>query len=463
MPRRLPAMAQRILAPLILRLRNSSLAINSLLAIIDQVLLSALNFMIGILLIRFATKETYGLYAQLFAAGLFANTLLDAWIDGPLTTVIGRFSAAERAQILQKTARRQLRSACVLAVLAGMGAWGALSAAGWETNESSVLPNFPWSIAGAFALYVLANGMREYQRTALFIEHAVASVLRMDAIYAGLVLTGMGVLIYLDWHDIVSVLILVSTAALVTQQSMQHHFQSVTHNALSGTELVALNDEMNRHGWWAVPGVVVGWAANYSYLFLTGLWIGVLATADLNATRLLLIPIALTTLAWSRVAKPRASQYFAEADWQSLRRLTWMSLLAIEVITLSYVIALYFAYPLLQKYVLGAKYGGLEPLVIFWGIYFSLNTVRWVATTWLASAGAYKTLFWQGCSSLVVLALVAQWAIPELGVRGAIITLIVVELTELMVNWFFLLPRLQARMQREAQHKAITQHPDSAT
>jgi O-antigen/teichoic acid export membrane protein len=149
------------------------------------------------------------------------------------------------------------------------------------------------------------------------------------------------------------------------------------------------------HGRWAVLGVIVGWLSNYSCVYLSGAWLGLAAIADLNASRLLLMPIPLAVAAWSRVARPEASRLMAEHNWSGLRKLTIVSVLGIELVVFAYVGAMLLTLPWLEAYVIGSKYSGLGPLIMLWGGYFAINSVRTIGTSWLMSGGAFVLCsFW---------------------------------------------------------------------
>ena len=80
---------------------------HSLLSVVDQVLLSGLNFAVGMCLIRFGSKSDYGLYSQLFAASLFAVGLLEALIGSPLTTLAPHMPAPQQALAIRRLQRWQ--------------------------------------------------------------------------------------------------------------------------------------------------------------------------------------------------------------------------------------------------------------------------------------------------------------------------------------------------------------------
>ena len=65
----------------------------------------------------------------------------------------------------------------------------------------------------------------------------------------------------------------------------------------------------------------MAWVASYSYLYLAAAFLGVTAAADLNAARLLLMPVALLTVAWGRVARPVITRWQAEGRERDLTRI----------------------------------------------------------------------------------------------------------------------------------------------
>jgi O-antigen/teichoic acid export membrane protein len=192
---------------------------------------------------------------------------------------------------------------------------------------------------------------------------------------------------------------------------------------------------------WALVGAIIAWSVNNGYLYFAGGFLGVAALADLNAARLLLIPISIVAMAWGRVARPALGKTIVAKDWGGLRRLIVLSTLAMEVFALVYVAMLLWGFPWLSANLFGEKYQHISGLLLLWSIYFAVNCARNVGTTTLISFGAYRVLFWQGLSSVPVLILGCLVAIPQFGVMGALAGMILVEVCELAVNWFFLLPK----------------------
>ncbi|MDE2430340.1 MAG: hypothetical protein KGM99_16575, partial [Burkholderiales bacterium] len=294
-------------------------------------------------------------------------------------------------------------------------------------------------------------GIREYGRTVGFIQSDIFSVLRQDVVYVGLVALGLSLVFATHHFDLISVFFVLAVSSLLCALASRKHLQA--HTAIAGAgsntddfQVIAEHQETIRgHGRWAVMGVIVGWLSNYSYVYLSGAWLGLAAIADLNAARLLLMPIPMAVAAWSRVARPEASRMIAGQDWKGLRKLTLLSIGAIEIVVLAYVVLLLLVLPWLESHVIGSKYSGLDPLVMLWGVYFAVNAARWVGTSWLSSGGAFRSMFFLGSVTLVLVLGITSFSIPHWGTSGAILALIAVELFELTVVWKFILPGLQKK------------------
>ena len=163
----------------------------SLVSIIDQVLLSGLNFMIGIALIRYASKETYGLYSQLFGVGLLITTLLEAMIGSALTTLSARLTSIDRSTFLARAARIQWAASAIYAVIAGLGV-------GILVNTLD-LSEDPLLLALSFGAFIFTLASREYCRTALFIDLRPDLATKMDFIFVLTTVFGAA-LIFLAGH-----------------------------------------------------------------------------------------------------------------------------------------------------------------------------------------------------------------------------------------------------------------------
>jgi O-antigen/teichoic acid export membrane protein len=409
--------------------------LKSAISVFDQVLLSGLNLLIGVALIRFATKETYGLYSQVMAAGLLSTTILGALITSALNTLAVRLSTIERQQMVARVARLQWICAALFAVICGVGLFA--------LDTLVTLGENPVFLACAFALLVWTQGVREYCRAACFIEGSPETVAKIDFVFVLLTMIGASAML---WIERVTVAEIVFVMALANGLSASVYAMRLLRQVDAGTSTdLYLRDVKSlwKLSRWAVIGSLLGWMGLNSYLYLVGGMVGVAALADLNASRLTLMPIVVIGTAWGKVAQPAMGRMIANVDWSGLNRFIVKSLIAIESFAVFYVLALWLMFPLLSAHLLGAKYQNILPFIFLWGLYFAVNAARTMGTVLLSSFGAYRALFWQGALSLAILITMSLLLIPEYGVGGALAAMVLVEVIELATNHLYLLPMVK--------------------
>ncbi|MDY7578265.1 hypothetical protein RGU70_08020 [Herbaspirillum sp. RTI4] len=410
------------------------LLVHSLASLGDQALLSGLNLLLGLLLIRLASKTAYGVYSQLIVGGIFAFTILEALITGPLTTLAPARSDDSRARLIAHLTIFQWQVSAALALLFGVAA--ALLTAGADAH--------PLQLGAAFAIYIFANALREYRRSIAFIEGKPHHALQIDIAYGLGLAVGISLLVLLRQLSIPGVLLVLGLANVLALWRGKTPIPSLSTPDAKSDYRADLRD-IWRRGRWALPGAMVAWFTNYSYLYLAALWLGVAASAELNASRLLLMPISLSVLAWSRVARPMVTRLLAAGDWKNLDRLAWVSVLCIELLTVAYVAVLWWSLPWLVSHLLGSKYSGLDPLVLAWGLYFAINAARWIGSSWLTSNDQYPLLLISGIACLLVMLAATSIVIPLYGAWGAILALVIVEAFDFVLIWMVLLPMLKRR------------------
>lgn len=413
-------------APALSRLR---LLAHSLTSVIDQAWLSALNLLLGLVLIRWATKDDYGLYAQLYVAGLFAVSMTESVLINPLTTLAPRLSAAQRERFIVELATVQRYGAWGLGLVFGGGAYVILR---WQDIAAAA------PVALAFGGYVTTTAWREFQRGLGFVRGQPGQVLRTDLIFGGLVLAGVATLV-LAAHTSLPAVLLVLTVANLVAWWLSPAIARLPARARARRAALA---RIWRRGRLGLPGALSSWLANYSYLYLAAAWLGVAAAADLNAARLLLMPISLLVVAWSRVARPQLSHHLHHHQRSELTHLLVVSCVALTTLAGLYLGILWWALPWLQHTILGPDYATVQGLVLPWGLYFVLYTLHLVGAATMLSADRYPQLLTAAVSSLVVLALALVVLLPSWGTVGAIYALALVEVYNLVLLLVWFLPGL---------------------
>lgn len=445
---------------------------HSLVSVIDQGWLSAINLALGLSLIRWASKDEYGLYSQLFVAALFAVSMTESLLINPMYTLAPRRQGRSRERLLYELGHIQQSFAILLGVLFALVCLGLLQwrlSDGTELLDGAGLMNETSPTAGlalislSFGLYVGSSTIREFQRGLGFIRGAAMQVLRMDLVYGTVVLLGVAMLAGSAHLSLPAVLGLMAAGNIVAWLMARHTTTTTTTNhnhnnnsansttgSISHSKLRARRATLAlawRRGRLGLPGALASWVANYSYLFITAAWLGLAAAAELNASRLLLMPLSLLVVAWNKVARPQISTYIHQGDRPSLKQLLLASCLGLILLSGLYVIALWLILPWLQTSLLGPEYAGVDGLILSWALYFVLYTLHLVGAAVLLSADQYPRLLGAALSSLVVLALALILLLPTLHTQGAVLALIAVEVYNLLLLAIWFLPEVWRQLQ----------------
>lgn len=267
----------------------------SITSVVDQALLSGLNFLVGLYLIAAVPKDAYGLYVQLFAVGVLSCAVLDALIANALANLSSRLSSDEMAT---KVVSAQLLARLLGFVLAlvGMGL-----AYGLQSGVQHGMGRL--QLAFAFGCYLAALSFRDFKRVLLYLEQRTLDVMKLDGIFvAGALLGGLGLHLagIVSLLSVLLVLTLANLLALFLTASKISSFSRDTQwSTLRGAWLEFWNITH-----WALPGLALGWLGTSLYLYVVGFHLGLGATAELNASRLLLMPVTLLTVAWQQMARP---------------------------------------------------------------------------------------------------------------------------------------------------------------
>lgn len=408
----------------------------SIASVLDQALLSGLNFSIGLYLISNLPKEAYGLYVQLFAAGVLFCGVVDALIANALANLSSRHPP--EAMILKvamaQTIARLL--GLLLALLGGGLAYGLQ----WNLPLGD---NRGW-VALAFVAYVGSLAFRDFRRVLLYLDQRAVDVLKLDGLFVGLALLGGGSLHLLNQVSLVSVFIALASAntmaLLVTPMATRVR-------VFRWAAVVAAWRECWGITRWALPGLAMGWMGNSLYLYVAGFQLGLDATAELNASRLLLMPMTLLTVAWQQMARSDVSRLIMRGDRDAFWPFLAKSATVILVPMALYLAVLYFSYDRISGLISADKYVYFFRLLLIWIVYMLIYAVKFVGTVLMVGFGDFLVLLKVNVVSLALQCTLLVALPPAWGIQSVIVCLMASELLEAFVIWGRLLPDRLRSMQ----------------
>ena len=130
-------------------------------SLLDQVLLSGLNFGIAFLLIRGITKSEYGLYVQLWMIGLLATVILDALLGNSFNILNNRPANIRPENLLKNTHWLSL----VVSLIAS--AFGFICSLLLTADWASWVDRLMLAVAYIFYLFFMIG--REFKRLSFYL------------------------------------------------------------------------------------------------------------------------------------------------------------------------------------------------------------------------------------------------------------------------------------------------------
>ncbi|HEX4871858.1 MAG TPA: hypothetical protein VFV27_06045 [Nevskiaceae bacterium] len=408
-------------------------------AVVDQAVLSAANFVVGLLLIRMAEDSAYGYYVLVQSAIALLVSAQGAWILTPLALVAPKQGDARRDAMVGRVYRDGQRS---LRGLVGLGLLlppAGLLLGAWELPLALLLA--AGLLAGWTAL------LREYLRGVLYIHGRAGEVLQTDLLYAGLLVGGVLLAVWLPGPSEVWAVLAVALAGA--------SFGWRADRLLArdpGWHPAPVGDPVWRQlaplGSWAAAGAAIYWLYAQGYNYLLALRFDVEAVAAVNAVRLLLMPTWVLTVGIRGLLTPSAARWLQESGLDALLRRLTRFILALAVLDLLYIGLVWIFRDWLTVQVLRTQIEDLDRLLLAWALVTLIALVRDLYQSALLALEQLKRMAWISVAgSLSALAAMGALAGP-MGPVGVVLGMAVGELLSLIAGQALILRARRQLAQR---------------
>jgi O-antigen/teichoic acid export membrane protein len=365
-------------------------------AIMDQVVLSGTNFLVGMLLIRYASANDYALYVLVQSALMLLITVHNSWLTGPLAILTPKLSPDERWQTIgsvKQIERRFLRLVALPLLMIPL------------------LSYLTGQVTGVLAA-VIASGIaaswaglrREYLRSVLFMYSRPQTLLGADLVYAAALL--LGVILGLLFARPV---VVGATCALVVAGwagAAAAHRSLAIEPGWHDEGSVSIWPGIRSLGFWSLLGASTYWFLGQSYSYILAARLGLIAVADANATRLVLMPAMILTIGVASLLTPSAATWYVQIGIHRLVRRLLMFVLAIGLLEVTYFVCVWIFRNWLFVEVLHKHIHERDRLLLLWAGVGIVALFRDVLQCALIAMGRLKSLAWQvGISTAVALPL----------------------------------------------------------
>ncbi len=398
--------------------------------VVDQVVLSAANFIVGLLLIRRTSDADYGMFVLVQSAIMLLISGQMAWLSSPLAVLApGKPAALRRLMVgsVESSQRRFLSGAAIAAL--------AVPAIGfflhfWTGLETMVV------VLGIAASWAALQ--REYLRGVLLIYGRPQAMLRADVINVAVLLIGALIAVYGPKPAV-----LWAVAALIASalSGMAAARRSLARDpGFASGDSAPFWREMRPLAVWATIGAMTYWIYNQSYNYVLASRIDLTAVADVNAARLLLMPTIVLTVGVKTLLVPTAASWLAESSVGRLIRKLLLFATGIALIDVVYCIGLWIFRDVASHDLMHKNIANRDMLLILWALLslialyrdllqtglFALRKFRSLAGVTALSAAASLTIMWLGIKDWgPAAALIGQVAGESINLGGVVVLLAV--------------------------------------
>ena len=390
-------------------------------AVLDQAILSATNFVVGFLLIRYTTDQDYGLYVLVQSALMLVVTVHNAWLTGPVVITVPKLSTPVRRDTISAIKLEQRRWVARIALpllLIPLCAY--------------FLGYLPATLAFVVAFGIVAGWTalrREYLRSVLLIYSRPQSLLGADIAYALTLLLGAGVALMIGHHVVVFATVALIIAACVGAFAADRSLSQKPGWGVA--QAVSIWPDIRRLGFWSMIGAGIYWFLGQSYTYMLATRLDLHAVADVGATRLLVNPTFILTMGVVSLLNPSAARWYNELGARRMVRRLLAIVLLLGGGELLFLLVVWFCRDWIIDDVLHKQIHDRNLLLLLWAGVALMSVVRDVLQCSLIAMGQLKTLAWQvGISAVIALA-VMWWGMPVWGAAAALIGQIIGEAVNL--------------------------------
>lgn len=344
---------------------KSSVAIS----IADQGVLSLFNLGLNACLVAYATPHEFGHYVFAATLILLATSIQNAIVATPVAVVYSRAASHDKPRLL--------------AILEGIDLPFRLLSAAAAAVLCLISDHDPLFIA-ATAWLTAASLARETERNVALADGRTTDFLRVDLV-AVAISAAFTVLLWRFARPSVAALAGCAAGSALAVLFTRRRLGD-TRPRLSLTEARAGYAPIWRDTRWGLAGAATTEVQNRSYVLLLELARTARDVAEVQAGRLLMGPLPLLVGAWARVARPHLAARLGAGDRHSALRLTLTGLAAILSAGLAFALALWLAWPLLERWLFRGRYEDVGAMTALWTIYTLLMITHMVLSAPLVAA-----------------------------------------------------------------------------
>jgi hypothetical protein len=388
-----------------------------------QAFLAALALAQNLVLIRFAESTEYAHFVLVSAIALTAGTIMNASVLSPMAVMLPS---------LQTTgSRRRYEIMFSTISMLGVGLAALLTAivviASGHASGTDI---------AASCGFVAAALYREFLRSFHFVSFRAASALRGDTIIAGATVV-FSALLWLILRPDQAILLgaALGTLILIAADPCIGRPRSFIEIRL----MVRLYRRIAHDTNWSLAGAAAAEFQHRAYVYVTQLVLGAPAISVIQAGRLPFGPLNILFSGFGRAARPKYSSLIGRGQVAEARKLLMWHLLGILVANATLGGALYLVWGVVDQLIFAARYPGVWPYVLLWGVMMLIFQLRSTLGIFLQAQRRFRQLAMVSfAGSLACCGLLAAFAvlkIPLLAVGSVVVSELTMGVLLLALLW----------------------------
>jgi peptidoglycan/xylan/chitin deacetylase (PgdA/CDA1 family)/O-antigen/teichoic acid export membrane protein len=392
------------------------------LAFVDQVMVSAANFLAGVLLARAFGVYEFGCFALAWMFVEFIGSLQFAAIIQPMLN-IGPKQEKEDGELYYHAIIAQQGTACaLLAILV----WIGVTLVGWLLAEPQI-----YQLAAPLCAVVVAYQLHTFFRRYYFARQREAVALFSDASRFSVQIAAIAALPFL-WPGATAAtgLWIVAGGCAISTALGAAFLGRVRWNAVAFKEALERNWAFSK---WMLPSALMFWMTSQGFMLMSGLVLGAAATGSLQAALAIAGVVNILLLALDNFAPVQAARSLHVGGPTELYRYIVRLSLLTGTLTMAAIALLNVAPGYLVHLLFGHQYEGIDNLVRWLCAPMAVYAVSTVLVIWAAAAEQTRTIFVSYVAATVFTAIAAYPFTRYGGFAGVVFGSLVVE--AIRVTW----------------------------
>lgn len=402
--------------------------IDAVYGILDQGLLSLTNLGIGLFLINFTTKESYGLYGIGFAIVLFFVGVS----NGVITTQMTVLAPA-------KEKREGGIDLYCLSMLYGqyyifIPIWMFSQFIAYLLYYLNVVNWDIFLYQIVTSITVMTALFHEFMRRYYFLKFNTRRVLMIDLVNIFFIVLTLYMTTMWDFEKpYILAMAIFGGGAMVA--GMTGLMSSRLIGYVSVAEVLASLKEAWGNGRWALGGVVVTWGQSQGYVLLLSILATAESVAEANAARLFLAPVNVISSSFIRVFMPRLVHLKNQQNHAAVRNMA-RKILAVVIATIGIVVlGVILMEDFIIRFAFTDDYNDIGIFVIAWAVVVLFFAISSNASILLQVYSKFKDITLCNTVTTVITLLLGIALIQSFGVLGSISALAIGEMLLAFILW----------------------------